>query len=64
VKLCLLIAEDDLTTPVENSKQRYDISSSLVKVLAISANTEHGETMKKIKAYYDFINKLVYCKFD
>jgi hypothetical protein len=50
---------------VENSKELYNISSSQIKVLAIIPNTEHAETMKKdkaIKAYQDFINKLVCCK--
>jgi pimeloyl-ACP methyl ester carboxylesterase len=63
--LLFLIGEDDSTTPVVNSKELYNISSSLVKVLAIIPNTEHGETMRKdkaIKAYQDFINKLICCK--
>lgn len=63
--LLFLIGEDDSTTPVENSKELYNISSSQIKVLAIIPNTEHAETMKKdkaIKAYQDFINKLVCCK--
>ncbi|TWX63191.1 alpha/beta hydrolase [Colwellia sp. C1TZA3] len=63
--LLFLIGENDSTTPVENSKALYDISSSLVKVLAIIPNTEHGETMRKdkaIKAYQDFISKLVCCE--
>lgn len=63
--LLFLIGEDDSTTPVENSKELYDVSSSKVKVLAIIPNTEHGETMRRdqtIKAYQNFINKLVCCK--
>jgi alpha-beta hydrolase superfamily lysophospholipase len=63
--LLFLIGEDDSTTPVENSKELYNISSSQVKVLAIIPNTEHGETMRKdkaIKAYQDFINQLICCK--
>jgi hypothetical protein len=63
--LLFLIGEDDSTTPVINSKELYNISSSQIKVLAIMPNTEHGETMRKdkaIKAYQDFINKLVCCK--
>jgi alpha/beta superfamily hydrolase len=63
--LLFLIGEDDSTTPVINSKELYNISSSQIKVLAIIPNTEHGETMRKdkaIKAYQDFINKLICCK--
>ena len=63
--LLFLIGEDDSTTPVENSKELYSISSSQIKVLAIIPNTEHGETMRKdkaIKAYQDFIHKLICCK--
>lgn len=63
--LLFLIGENDSTTPVENSKELYNVSSSQTKVLAIIPNTEHAETMKKdkaIKAYQDFINKLVCCK--
>lgn len=62
--LLFLIGEDDSTTPVENSKELYNISSSQTKILAIIPNTEHGETMRKdkaIKAYQDFINKLICC---
>jgi alpha/beta superfamily hydrolase len=60
--LLFLIGENDSTTPVENSKELYNISSSEIKVLAIIPNTEHAETMKKdkaIKAYQDFINQLI-----
>lgn len=63
--LLFLIGEDDSITPVNNSKELYDISPSSVKVLAIIPDTEHAETMKKdkaIKAYQNFINKLVCCK--
>ncbi|MGB2741447.1 MAG: alpha/beta hydrolase [Cognaticolwellia sp.] len=63
--LLFLIGENDSTTPVENSKELYNISSSEIKVLAIIPNTEHAETMKKdkaIKAYQDFINQLICCK--
>jgi fermentation-respiration switch protein FrsA (DUF1100 family) len=45
----LLIGEDDAITPMGNSKELFDMSPSLVKVLAVIPNTEHGETMKKEK---------------
>lgn len=47
--LLLLIGEDDAITPMGNSKELFDMSPSLVKVLAVIPNTEHGETMKKEK---------------
>lgn len=45
--LLLLIGEHDAITPMGNSKELFDISPSLMEVLAFIPKTEHGKTMKK-----------------
>jgi len=62
--LMVLVAEYDAITPVAFSQKLYQETGSTEKQLVVILDSDHGKPMKKeqtVRAYRQFINKLICC---